>query len=154
LQQHAFVLFLGDFQRLGNLLRSVRSFIVDGRAGRPGRRVCAKNGSTQKSGQSPQRQTPDEQATGLHKLNLEQERNWGWTVWQTIAWQKTAGFLALRRNTALLLVALVLAGTGERLWLAFAPKYLETLGATILIIGLFDALQTLFGAIYLLPIFF
>ena len=38
-------------------------------------------------------------------------------------------FLALRRNTVLLLVALVLAGTGERLWLGFAPKYLETLGA-------------------------
>jgi MFS family permease len=60
-------------------------------------------------------------------------------------------FLALRRNTGLLLVALVLAGTGERLWLGFAPKYLETLGATILIIGLFDALQTLLGAIYAYP---
>ena len=52
-------------------------------------------------------------------------------------------FLALRRNTVLLLVALVLAGTGERLWLGFAPKYLETLGAGVLVIGLFDALQTL-----------
>ena len=31
-------------------------------------------------------------------------------------------FLALRRNTTLLLVALVLAGTGERLWLGFAPN--------------------------------
>ena len=57
-----------------------------------------------------------------------------------------AEFLALRRNTSLLLVALVLAGTGERLWLGFAPKYLQTLGASILIIGLFDALQTLLGA--------
>lgn len=60
-------------------------------------------------------------------------------------------FLALRRNTSLLLVALVLAGTGERLWLGFAPKYLETLGATILVIGLFDALQTLLGAVYAYP---
>ncbi len=60
-------------------------------------------------------------------------------------------FLALRRNTTLLLVALVLAGTGERLWLGFAPKYLETLGATVLVIGLFDALQTLLGAIYAYP---
>jgi hypothetical protein len=42
-----------------------------------------------------------------------------------------ADFLALRRNTTLLLVALVLAGTGERLWLGFAPKYLESLGATV-----------------------
>lgn len=60
-------------------------------------------------------------------------------------------FLALRRNTTLLLVALVMAGTGERLWLGFAPKYLETLGATVLVIGLFDALQTLLGAIYAYP---
>ncbi len=60
-------------------------------------------------------------------------------------------FLALRRNTALLLVALVLAGTGERLWLGFAPKYLETLGASILVIGLFDAMQTLLGAVYAYP---
>src|SRR5260370_6434394 len=66
-------------------------------------------------------------------------------------WKKIADFLALRRNTTLLLVALVLAGTGERLWLGFAPKYLETLGASILIIGLFDALQTLLGALYAYP---
>jgi MFS family permease len=66
-------------------------------------------------------------------------------------WQRIADFLALRRNTVLLLVALVLAGTGERLWLGFAPKYLETLGAGILVIGIFDALQTLLGAVYAYP---
>jgi MFS family permease len=60
-------------------------------------------------------------------------------------------FLALRRNTSLLLVALVLAGTGEKLWLGFAPKYIETLGGTVLVIGLFDALQTFLGAIYAYP---
>jgi MFS family permease len=60
-------------------------------------------------------------------------------------------FLALERNTGLLLVALVLAGTGERLWLGFAPKYLQTLGAGVLIIGLFDGLQTLLGALYAYP---
>ena len=60
-------------------------------------------------------------------------------------------FLALKRNTALLLVMLVLAGTGERLWLGFAPKYLEWLGGGVLVIGLFDALQTLLGALYAYP---
>ena len=60
-------------------------------------------------------------------------------------------FLALRRNTSLLLVALVLAGTGEKLWLGFAPKYIETLGGGVLVIGLFDALQTFLGAIYAYP---
>ncbi|HEV2692692.1 MAG TPA: MFS transporter, partial [Verrucomicrobiae bacterium] len=67
-------------------------------------------------------------------------------------------FLALRRNTSLLLVALVLAGTGEKLWLGFAPKYIEVLSQSvlttaqiILTIGLFDALQTFLGAVYAYP---
>jgi MFS family permease len=60
-------------------------------------------------------------------------------------------FLALRRNTSLLLVALVLAGTGEKLWLGFAPKYIETIGGGVFIIGLFDALQTFLGAVYAWP---
>src|SRR3954470_11328071 len=62
-----------------------------------------------------------------------------------------AEFLGLRRNTALLLATLVLALTGERLWLGFAPKYLQTLGAGVFVIGLFDALQTLLGAVYAYP---
>ena len=65
--------------------------------------------------------------------------------------QTVAEFLGLKRNTTLLLAALVIAGTGERLWLGFAPKYLETLGASVFIIGLFDALQTLLGAVYAYP---
>ena len=69
----------------------------------------------------------------------------------THRWQKLAELLALNRNTALLLVALVLAGTGEKLWLGFAPKYLQTLGAGVFVIGLFDALQTLLGAVYAYP---
>ena len=73
-------------------------------------------------------------------------------------WHKISEFLALRRNTSLLLVALVLAGTGEKLWLGFAPKYIEVLAhgvlsaaQIILIIGIFDALQTFLGAIYAYP---
>lgn len=66
-------------------------------------------------------------------------------------WQRSAEFLGLRRNTTLLLVALVLTLTGEKLWIGFAPKYLETLGASVLIIGLFDALQTFLGAVYAYP---
>ena len=62
-----------------------------------------------------------------------------------------ADFLALRRKPVLLLVALVLAGTGERVWLGFAPEYLETLGVGVFLIGLFDALQTLLGAVYAYP---
>jgi MFS family permease len=62
-----------------------------------------------------------------------------------------AEFLALKRNTSVLLLALVLAGTGERLWLVFAPKYLLALGAGYLVVGLFDGLQTLLGALYAYP---
>ena len=64
---------------------------------------------------------------------------------------RVTDFLALKRNAVLLLVALVLAGTGEKLWLGFAPKLLQNLGANILIIGVFDALQTLLGAVYAYP---
>src|SRR3989442_10750477 len=67
------------------------------------------------------------------------------------SWRTISEFLALKRNTSLLLIALVLAGTGEKLWLGFAPKYLETLGASVFIIGLFDAQQTLLGAVYAYP---
>ena len=67
------------------------------------------------------------------------------------SWQRIADFLALKRNTTLLLVALILAGTGEKLWLGFAPKYIQTLGGGIAIIGLFDALHTLLGALYAYP---
>ena len=69
----------------------------------------------------------------------------------TRGWRRVAEFLALRRNTVLLLVALILAGTGERLWLVFAPKYLQVLGAGVFIIGLFDGVQTLLGALYAYP---
>src|SRR5262245_49439933 len=65
--------------------------------------------------------------------------------------RKAAEFLALKQNTSLLLVALVLAGTGERLWLGFVPKYLLVLGAAQFVVGLFDALQTLLGALYAYP---
>ena len=68
-----------------------------------------------------------------------------------MSFKNIAEFLALRRNTSLLLVALVLAGTGEKLWLGFAPKYIETLGGSFFVIGLFDALQTFLGAIYAYP---
>jgi MFS family permease len=51
----------------------------------------------------------------------------------------------------LLLVAIVAIGAGEETWMRFVPKYLESLGAAALIIGLYDALKTLLGAIYAYP---
>src|SRR4030095_1400685 len=60
-------------------------------------------------------------------------------------------FLALNLNTAILLVALVSMGFAEELWMRFLPKYLETLGAAVWAIGLFDAIKTGIGAVYAYP---
>jgi len=46
-----------------------------------------------------------------------------------------ADFLGLERNIAVLLGAIIIALTGERLWLGFASKYRETLGAGVCLIG-------------------
>jgi MFS family permease len=62
-----------------------------------------------------------------------------------------ADFLGLRRNVVLLLAAVILTGAGEEMWMRFLPKHLEALGASAAIIGLFDALKTLLGAIYAWP---
>src|SRR5205823_5539919 len=62
-----------------------------------------------------------------------------------------ADFFGLKRNLVLLLVAIFIIGAGEELWMRFLPKYLQALGATVFIIGLFDALRTLLGAIYAYP---
>lgn len=45
----------------------------------------------------------------------------------------------------------VLMYTGEKLWERFIPKYLDGLGASILIIGAFGFLQNFLGAVWALP---
>ena len=62
-----------------------------------------------------------------------------------------ADFLGLRRNLVILLIAIFAIGAGEELWIRFIPKYLQALGATVFIIGTFDAIRTLLGAIYAYP---
>jgi predicted MFS family arabinose efflux permease len=37
------------------------------------------------------------------------------------------------------------------MWMRFVPKYLEALGAGVLVIGLYDAIKTLLGAVYAYP---
>jgi MFS family permease len=65
--------------------------------------------------------------------------------------QRIADFFGLKRNLVLLLIATFAIGAGEELWLRFLPKYLQALGAGVFVIGLFDALRTLLGAIYAYP---
>src|SRR3982750_1002126 len=66
-------------------------------------------------------------------------------------WRRLANFFGLKRNLIILLIAIFVIGAGEELWMRFVPKYLETLGAPALVIGLYDALRTLLGAIYAYP---
>jgi predicted MFS family arabinose efflux permease len=64
---------------------------------------------------------------------------------------RVTSFLGLRRDVVLLLGAIVLISTGEETWMRFVPKYLDVLGASVFVIGLFDALKTLLGALYAYP---
>lgn len=62
-----------------------------------------------------------------------------------------AQFLSLERNVTIASAAVFLIGLGEELWKKFLPKYLEALGATAPIIGLFGTAETFFDAIYQYP---
>ena len=70
---------------------------------------------------------------------------------KTKAWSSATEFLGLERDVAVLLMAIVVASTGERVWFAFIPKYLEVLGAGPGMIGLFDAVYVFLGAVYAYP---
>ena len=65
--------------------------------------------------------------------------------------RKLADFFGLKRNLVILLVVIFVIGTGEELWMRFVPKYLQALGAGVFVIGLYDALRTLLGAVYAYP---
>ncbi len=65
--------------------------------------------------------------------------------------RRFADFFGLKRNLVILLIAIFVIGAGEELWMRFVPKYLQAVGATVFVIGLYDALRTLIGAIYAYP---
>jgi MFS family permease len=65
--------------------------------------------------------------------------------------QQFADFFGLKRNLVILLIAIFVIGAGEELWMRFVPKYLQAVGATVFVIGLYDAFRTAIGAIYAYP---
>ena len=65
--------------------------------------------------------------------------------------RRVADFFGLKRNLVILLVAIFVIGAGEELWMRFVPKYLQALGASVFIIGLYDALRTVLAAAYAYP---
>jgi len=64
---------------------------------------------------------------------------------------KLVNYLSLERNVSIASAAVFLLGLGEELWKKFLPKYLETLGASTPVIGLFGTVENFFDAIYQYP---
>jgi len=65
--------------------------------------------------------------------------------------ERLVDYLSLERNVAIASAAVFLLGFGEELWKKFLPKYLEALGASTPIIGLFGTAEDFFDAIYQYP---
>lgn len=64
---------------------------------------------------------------------------------------KVVDYLSLERNVSLASAAIFILGLGEELWKKFLPKYLEALGASTGVIGLFGTAEDFFDAIYQYP---
>ena len=64
---------------------------------------------------------------------------------------RLTNYLSLERNVSIASAAVFLLGLGEELWKKFLPKYLEALGASTPIIGLFGTAEDFFDAIYQYP---
>src|SRR5258705_5679769 len=60
-------------------------------------------------------------------------------------------YLSLEPNVSIASAAVFLLGLGEELWKKFLPKYLEALGASTPLIGLFGTAEDFFDAIYQYP---
>lgn len=60
-------------------------------------------------------------------------------------------FFSLERNVTVASGAVFLLGFGEELWKKFLPKYLEALGASTPVIGLFGTAEDFFDAVYQYP---
>ena len=65
--------------------------------------------------------------------------------------ERIADYFSLERNVSIASTAVFILGLGEELWKKFLPKYLEALGASTPIIGLFGTAQDFFDAIYQYP---
>jgi len=66
-------------------------------------------------------------------------------------WARVVDYLSLERNVTLASAAVFLLGMGEELWKKFLPKYMESLGAGALAVGLFGTAKDFFDAVYQYP---
>jgi len=65
--------------------------------------------------------------------------------------QTVVGWLALNRNTGAVAAAGLLMALGEELWKRFLPKYLESFGAPLLVIGAYGSTRDLFDGLAQYP---
>ncbi len=65
--------------------------------------------------------------------------------------RRAADWLALERDVAVMVVAVLLITAGTQLWSKYMPKYLEYLGASVAVIALYGFLEQLLGAVYQYP---
>jgi MFS family permease len=65
--------------------------------------------------------------------------------------QRFADYFGLERNVVAVAAAMFLLGLGENLWKGFLPKYLETLGAPVLAIGLYGTIRDFLDGAYQYP---
>ena len=64
---------------------------------------------------------------------------------------RLAKSLGIERNVAAASGAVFLVGLGEELWKKFLPKYLESLGASVAVVGLFGTSEDFLDALYQYP---
>ncbi|HKR05916.1 MAG TPA: MFS transporter [Bacteroidia bacterium] len=64
--------------------------------------------------------------------------------------ENLTSFLGLKKNVIYLLALTVLILAGEKIWERFLPKYLEGIGASVLVIGALGFMQNMLGAIWAL----
>src|SRR4026208_1239504 len=64
---------------------------------------------------------------------------------------RVADYLALEHNVTVASGAVFLLGFGEELWKKFLPKYLEALGASTPVIGLFGTAEAFFDDVSQYP---
>lgn len=65
--------------------------------------------------------------------------------------RRSANFFGIERNVAAASGAVFFIGLGEELWKKFLPKYLESLGANVAVVGLFGTSEDFLDALYQYP---
>jgi MFS family permease len=76
------------------------------------------------------------------------------TVWanqEAATHRRLAKYLNIERNVIAASGAVFLIGLGKELWKKFLPKYLESLGASVAIVGLFGTSEDFLDALYQYP---